>query len=133
MNDIEQHIICKDNEKVVAYILAMTAKSKNDIPVLFPMFEIFNKIIYKGKPVADYDYMVVGQVCVHKNYRGQGIFDRCYEAYRNCFKNRYQFAITEIASANLRSINAHKRIGFSEIYAYTAPDLKEWSVVIWSW
>jgi len=133
MNDIEQHIICKDKEKVIAYLLAMTSKSKNDIPILIPMFETFEKILYMGKPVSTYNYIVVGQVCVSKNYRGQGILDRCYEEYKNSFKGRYDFAITEIASRNVRSINAHKRIGFSEIHKYTSPNGEEWSIVIWEW
>ena len=133
MNDIEQHIICKDNGKVVAYLLAMTSKSKNDIPILIPMFETFEKVLYLGRPVSTYHYMVVGQVCVDKNYRGRGILDRCYEQYKNSFKNRYDFAVTEIAANNLRSINAHKRIGFSEVHKYTSPGAELWSIVIWGW
>ncbi|HMJ46517.1 MAG TPA: hypothetical protein VK498_04265 [Ferruginibacter sp.] len=133
LNDIEHHIICRDNEKVVAYLLAMTAASKNDIPVLIPMFRAFEKVIYKGKPLADYNYIVVGQVCVDKYYRGQGVLDKCYGKYRECFKDRFDFAITEIAARNIRSINAHKRIGFTEAHKYTSPDMEEWSIVIWEW
>ena len=133
MNNIEQHIICKHKEKVIAYLLAMTAKSKNDIPILIPMFEIFKEVFYMGRPVSNYNYIVVGQVCVDKDYRGQGVLDRCYDTYKNFFKNRYDFAITEIASRNLRSINAHKRIGFSEAHRYTSPNMEEWSIVVLDW
>lgn len=133
MNDIEQHIICKDKENIIAYLLAMTLKSQHDIPVLIPMFEAFKMVSYRGKPVSSYKYIVVGQVCVDKNYRGKGILDRCYEEYKNSFSDRYDFAITEIASRNLRSISAHKRIGFSEVHKYTSPNREEWSIVIWQW
>jgi ribosomal protein S18 acetylase RimI-like enzyme len=133
MNDLEQHIICKDEEKVVAYLLAMTAAAQHDIPVLIPMFELFKTIDYLGKPVSHHHYIVVGQVCVDKNYRGQGILDKCYEKYREQFKNKYDFAITEIATRNTRSIKAHQRIGFKEIYRYVSPDNEEWSIVVWEW
>ena len=133
MNNIEQHIICKEGEKVIAYLLAMTAKSQNDIPVLIPMFKAFKTLSYLGKPVAAYNYIVVGQVCVDKNYRGTGVLDQCYENYKKSFKNRYDFAITEISGRNLRSINAHKRIGFNVIHTYTESDFEEWEVVIWDW
>lgn len=133
MNDIEQHIICKDQEKVVAYLLAMTSRSKNDIPVLVPMFDVFEDLSYLGKPVSTYNYIVVGQVCVHKNYRGRGILDKCYETYKKSFKEKYDFAITEIATTNPRSINAHKRIGFTEIHKYISPDMNVWSIVAWNW
>lgn len=135
MNAIEQHIICKDEEhdKVVAYLLCMTAASKKDIPVLVPMFEIFDEIFYFGKRVSDYNYMVVGQVCVDKNYRGQGVLDYCYQLYRQSFKDKYDFAITEIACSNTRSLNAHKRIGFTEIHHYTSSVPELWSIVAWKW
>ncbi len=133
MNDIEQHVIAKDNGTVVAYLLAMTSKSKYAIPILVPMFNLFDEVDYKGKKVSGYHYIVVGQVCVSKAYRGQGILDKCYEAYKSKFGKDYDFAITEIATSNQRSIHAHKRIGFEEIYRYVAPDKVEWSIVVWDW
>jgi hypothetical protein len=133
MNAIEQSVIAKDEGKIIAYLLAMTKKSKADIPVLIPMFENFEKIKFRGKPLSGYNYIVVGQVCVAKGYRGLGILDNCYAAYKQQFQNKYDFAITEIATKNQRSINAHKRIGFTEIHRYSAPDNKEWSIVIREW
>lgn len=130
MNDIEQHVICKAGNKVVAYLLAMTAAAKNDIPVLIPMFEMFKSVYHKGKAVSDYNYIVVGQVCVDKNYRSRGILDKCYETYKTCMKEKYDFAITEIATRNQRSVKAHQRIGFAEVEQYTSPANEEWSIVI---
>ncbi len=133
MNAIEQSTIAKDDDKIIAYLLAMTSKSKSAIPVLMPMFESFDKIKFRGKILSGYNYIVVGQVCVAKGYRGQGILDNCYAEYKKQFSGKYDFAITEIASRNLRSINAHKRIGFREIHGYTAPDNEQWSIVVWKW
>jgi acetyltransferase (GNAT) family protein len=133
MNAIEQSIIAKDDDKIIAYLLAMTKKSKADIPVLIPLFENIEKIKFRGKSLSGYNYIVVGQVCVAKGYRGLGILDNCYAEYKTQFKNKYDFAITEIATKNARSINAHKRIGFTEIHRYIAPDNTEWSIVIREW
>jgi ribosomal protein S18 acetylase RimI-like enzyme len=131
MNDIEQHVIAKDGDKVIAYLLAMTSKSKGDIPVLLSMFENFDKITFQKRKLSDCNYIVVGQVCVAKDYRGLGILDSCYDEYKKKFQKKYDFAITEIALKNQRSINAHKRIGFREIYRFT--DEVEWSIVVWEW
>jgi len=133
MNDIEAHVIAKDNDRVVAYLLAMTARSRFDIPILLPMFEMFEEVEYDNRKIADYRYMVVGQVCVAESYRGRGIFDACYAAYRDHFKDKYEFAITEIAIRNQRSVNAHKRVGFESIHQYNAPDGEAWSIVVWKW
>jgi hypothetical protein len=133
LNSIENHIIAKDGDSIVGYVLAMTQQSKSDIPILIPMFDIFNDIIFNGKKVSDYHYIVVGQVCVDKAYRGQGIFDKDYFTYRDFYKDKYDFAITEIATTNTRSLQAHKRIGFKVINSYIAPDKTEWEVVVWDW
>jgi len=133
LNDYEKHIIAKDNDKIIGYLLAMTKLSKFDIPILVPMFNAFGSILYGYRKVDDYNFIVVGQVCIDKEYRGKGILDNCYSAYKNYYSDKYDFAITEIASDNLRSINAHKRIGFKEIHSYIAPDNTEWMVVLWDW
>lgn len=133
MNAVEQNVIAKNGSEVVAYIIAMTAASRNDIPVLVPMFELFNRLVYNGKPVAAYRYMVIGQVCVDKSCRGLGVFGACYAEYKKRYAGTYDFGITEIATSNTRSLNAHKRIGFTEIHRYTAPDGEEWSIVVWNW
>ena len=133
LNDFERHVIAKDNEKVIGYLLAMTKQSRLDIPVLIPMFELFDTVSYNGKKISNYNYLVVGQVCIDKAYRGQGILDHCYAAYRDHYRTRYDFAITEIAYSNLRSLKAHKRIGFREIKNYVSPDKTKWSVVLWDW
>jgi L-amino acid N-acyltransferase YncA len=133
LNHYEKHIIAKDNDKVIGYLLAMTKRSRLDIPVLIPMFELFDAVYYNDKKICKYNYLVVGQVCIDKAYRGQGILDRCYAAYRQHYRPKYDFAITEIATTNVRSLKAHKRIGFKEINIYVSPDETEWSVVLWDW
>lgn len=133
LNETAPHIIGVDGERVVAYLLAMTAAARNLIPVLVPMFNMFERIDRNGKPVSAYPYIVVGQVCVDKDYRGQGVLDACYAAYRDYYKQHCDFAITEIAVRNTRSIKAHHRIGFTEAQRYTAPNGEEWSIVVWEW
>jgi ribosomal protein S18 acetylase RimI-like enzyme len=133
LNDTEAHVIAKDGDKVIGYLLAMTKKSQFDIPILVPMFEKFNEVKFRDQFISAYNYIVVGQVCIDKSYRGQGIFDKCYYSYRNYFKNRYDFAITEIDSKNIRSLNAHRRVGFSTINKYQDGNGREWVIVLWDW
>ena len=47
MNNIEKHVVAKDGEKVIGYVLAMTEESKFDIPMLLPMFDFFSEWIKK--------------------------------------------------------------------------------------
>jgi ribosomal protein S18 acetylase RimI-like enzyme len=97
------------------------------------MFEAFDKINYNSNKVTDQDFIIIGQVCIDKQYRGQGIFDKCYAAYQEFYGSKYDFAITEIANTNTRSLHVHKRLGFREIDSYIAPDKTVWVVVVWDW
>ncbi|EKB48975.1 GNAT family N-acetyltransferase [Cecembia lonarensis] len=133
MNDFAPHVIAKSGERVVAYALAMTPQTKEDVPVLIPMFEQFDHLTYQSKQLSLWNYLVVGQVCVSKYFRGQGIFDRLYQFYRSTFEKKFDFAITEIASNNPRSIRAHQRVGFEEIHRFTDSLPVDWSIVIWNW
>ena len=133
LHAIEPSLIVKDGDKIVGYALAMTEASKTIIPVLVPMFDIFNNIMYKGKAISSYRYIVVGQVCIDKAYRGQGVFDDCYKAYKATFGSKYDFAITEISTKNKRSLNAHQRAGFRSIHTYAVPGGDEWDIVLWAW
>ncbi|GMQ25006.1 hypothetical protein Aoki45_16880 [Algoriphagus sp. oki45] len=132
MNSIAPHIIAKDGEKVVGYILAMTKASKDLVPILIPMFAQFDQLYYQGKRVSDFEYLVIGQICVGKSHRGQGLFDRMYAAYREAFSETYSFAITEIAKSNTRSLSAHRRVGFEVIHKFK-DDLFDWAIVAWDW
>ncbi|MEP6583094.1 MAG: GNAT family N-acetyltransferase, partial [Ginsengibacter sp.] len=88
MNDIEASIIAKNGDDVIGYLLAMTKHSGNDIPVLIPMFEVFDNVIYDSKKISVCNYIVVGQVCIAKEWRGQGILDDCYLAYKEYLSDR---------------------------------------------
>jgi len=133
MNSYEQSVIAKENDIVVAYLLAMTQQSKYDIPILAPMFEVFNQRVYRGRKISEYNYLVVGQVCVAKEFRGKGILDECYQEYKKRFAKKYDFAITEIARNNLRSMKAHERIGFKTIHQYLESNGTDWNIVVWDW
>lgn len=133
MHAIEPSLIAKDGSAVVGYALAMTTATKIDFPILEPLFELFGKIEYKGKMISDYNYMVVGQTCIDKAYRGKGILQKLYSAYIKRFHLKYDFAITEIATKNLRSRHAHEKIGFRTVHEYVAPDGVGWTIVLLQW
>jgi len=132
MQEIEPHVIAVDGKKVIGYILAMTKESRDLVPVLVPMFEQFDRLILGEKYLSHFDYMVIGQICVDKAYRGQGIFDKMYELYRRTFSVQYNFAITEIALSNKRSLKAHQRVGFRTIHEFEDISNK-WAIVLLDW
>ena len=133
MNRDAPSVIAKSDSKVIGYCLAMTKKFREDIPVLIPMFEIMDRLTYQGKSIHAYRYIVSGQVCVDKAFRGQRVLDQMYTCYQQAYRQEHAFILTEISRRNPRSIKAHQRIGFETLTSYTAPDGEDWDIVIWNW
>ncbi|WP_242535689.1 GNAT family N-acetyltransferase [[Muricauda] lutisoli] len=77
MNEACGHIIAVDKNQVVGYALCMHPKFAEFIEVLRPMFREIDKIL-EGK----LNYMAMGQICVAKSHRGQGIFRKLYQTMK---------------------------------------------------
>ncbi len=121
MNDACPHIIAKDQEKVVGYALCMHPKFGNEIEVLKPMFSEINKVFSEK-------YIVMGQVCIDKAYRKQGIFRKLYETMKEVVIPEYSTIITEVDTTNIRSLEAHYAIGFKRLSNYKASG-RDWKLI----
>jgi hypothetical protein len=123
MNDYCPHSIAKYNDKVVGFALPMTKDIGDEITVLKPMFYQINQII------SDEKYMVMGQICIEKEFRKKGIFRGLYQFMKtDICPNKFDLIITEIDINNHRSINAHKSVGFTKMKDYKFED-KNWRIV----
>ena len=118
--------------QVIGYALMTTLNVCQTIDLMLPLLKMFNQLTFNGKPLNEYRYYVMGQVCVRAGYRGIGVFDALYAQHREWFAERYDFVVTEIAADNLRSIAAHRRVGFQTLHRYfDTVSQKTWEVVIW--
>ncbi|UII74479.1 GNAT family N-acetyltransferase [Flagellimonas sp. HMM57] len=124
MNDEHGHIIAIENDIVIGYALCMHPKFANTINILKPMFKEISKTIeIKTK------YMVMGQICIAKPYRRQGIFKGLYSKMKRTLPKDLDCIITEVDASNQRSLHAHKAIGFTELKRYKTTT-KEWSLIV---
>lgn len=129
MSKLAPQFIAKHNNEVVGYVLTMDASIKNDIPVLQPMFKKVNQLTYNGQKLDEQNYITMGQVCIAKAYRGEGIFAKLYENMFVAMRSKYKFVVTEISVNNPRSVRAHEKIGFKELLNYK-DEIDHWSLVI---
>jgi GNAT superfamily N-acetyltransferase len=127
MNSACAHIIAKDNDIVVGFALVMLSAFRNEIKVLIPMFERIDELVPKDKT-----YVVMGQICVDKNYRKQGIFRGLYHFYKEELQHQFDYLITEVAAINLRSMQAHEAVGFKIIDTYQEDGIV-WNIMLWDW
>jgi ribosomal protein S18 acetylase RimI-like enzyme len=132
MNEAIPQVIAKDGDQVVGYALVMLPAFQDLIPVLKPMFVLFDSLDFRGKKISEYRYYVMGQICVAEGYRGVGIFDGLYQHHRELYRMQFDFVATEIASRNTRSIRAHERVGFKTIHTFQ-DETDHWEIVVWDW
>ncbi len=124
MNVACAHCIAKHGDEVVGYALSMLPSFKNELPLLISMFDEVESIVPKSTR-----YIVMGQICVAKSMRGQGVFRGLYNYMAQELKTNFDAIITEVDAANTRSSNAHKAVGFELLKAHEANN-RLWELII---
>lgn len=132
MNAHRPSAIAVDGDRVVGYALAATRAASAAHPFLNDLFAQIDQLQYRQESLRDVHYVVVGQLCVDKDYRGRGLVGQLYDQFRTSLQPHFRYAITDIAQANRRSLQAHRRIGFQVIHSIDYGGLG-WEVVLWDW
>ena len=125
MNNLCPHIIAKDGHSIVGYALCMHPDYTNEITLLKSMFTEIEATL---DPKVN--FMTMGQVCIDISYRKQGIFRKLYAIMKTAIQPEFNTIITEVASNNTRSLQAHYAIGFKDLKVYRS-NRQEWHLIIW--
>lgn len=125
-------VIAVEGEKVIGYALSMVRELAFRIPVLIPMFQTIDTLSYQGNMLKDSHYYIMGQICIEEKFRGKGIFRELYQQHKKNNSNQYEYLITEVSTRNLRSLRAHQKLGFQNIYQYR-DSTDEWNILLWDW
>jgi hypothetical protein len=125
-------VVARSDGRLVGYALAMARECRELIPVLQPFFRMLDRLAWRGRPLPEVPFYVMGQICVAKAARGSGVVEALYQAHRGEYGGRFEVLATEISVRNPRSFRAHARVGFEEIHRYRDA-VDEWVVVGWGW
>lgn len=132
MNNIAPAIIATDGERLAGYAIAAVKSVGVHHDLLVDLFNVIDGTTYNSRVLKDANYIVVGQICVAKGYRGMGLPKKLYEEFRKTYSQSFDYCITDIAEDNPRSLAAHLKAGFKVIdslkYGGTS-----WHVVLWDW
>eukprot|EP00977_Amphora_coffeiformis_P003967 scaffold795_cov187-Amphora_coffeaeformis.AAC.8 len=149
----------QQQQHVIGYALCMMKSAEVLVPTLSGLFQnIENSTTrYQGKVLVNqsihgkddddnqhhgdnhnhnycyyYKYFVMGQVCVHKDYRGKGIFQGLYQHMKQVMAPHFHGVVTSISTRNQRSLRAHAKVGFSIFHEYSTKE-EDWKLVVWDW
>jgi hypothetical protein len=131
MNDHFPHAIARDGDVLAGYALAMLPLFGDRIPVLRSLFARLDQLEWEGVPLHALRYCVMGQVCVARPYRGQGVFAGVYEDLGRRMAPHFDLLVTEIATRNTRSLRAHEKIGLVEMERFSEAGGADWVIVGW--
>lgn len=132
MNDLTPAIIAKQNGVLVGYALATDQSLLTQHPLLNDLSTQINKVPFGGKFIGDFDYLVVGQLCVAKEVRGLGLAKDLYAQFKATYENRYPFAVTDVDRENLASLKTHLKVGF-QVVSMLQYGSSNWHVAVWDW
>ncbi|HMR89331.1 MAG TPA: GNAT family N-acetyltransferase [Saprospiraceae bacterium] len=129
MNEVTPHIIAKDGNSVIGYALGMSKDFVTRIPELSIMFEMIDKVKTDEWDLSSLNYIVMGQICIKKEYRGLGVFQGLYQKYFETYKGPFPYVVTEVALRNTKSLHAHQKVGFRIIHQYIEDGVDEWAIL----
>ena len=132
MHQFAPSVVIKKADTVVAYAIVFLKEGRNVYPAMEPMFNNFEKITWRNKPFVNYHYYIMGQICIAKEYRGLGLFEKLYHKHKELYQSEYDCIVTSISESNYRSLRAHERFGFKTISAHSDA-IDRWKVVAWDW
>ena len=132
MHSSAPSIVAKQGDELIGYALSMPIEARHSVPLLEPMFQQLSDLEIAGLRLTALRYYVMGQVCVAKAFRGQGVFDALYQGHKAEYQARFELLVTEVSVRNARSLRAHERVGFEPLHRYT-DDVDEWLIMGWDW
>jgi hypothetical protein len=132
MHDAAPSVIAVSEGKVVGYSLVALKTIRDEHPLLADLFNTIDRLQFQTQDLSTSNYVVVGQLCVGKGFRGIGLVDKMYQYYKDCYANEYEYLITDVAQANKRSLKAHKKSGFQVIDELSFEGVG-WDIVLWNW
>ena len=123
-------IALDENNKVVGFTLVMLKEYRNELEILKPLFNLVDTLTFDNTRLQEARYFVMGQVCVAKAARKQGVFSKLYTHLIERTKTDFDYIIIEISSKNQPSLKAHASVGFKLLHQHKTDLGEEWNVVI---
>ncbi|SEA85156.1 GNAT family N-acetyltransferase [Pedobacter hartonius] len=132
LHQISPSIIVKDGDKVVAYVVILLQESEEVYKPLKDLLDLLRSITYQGKSVFDYKIYMLGQDCVHRDYRGKGVIKLLFDFQKEHFASRFELGLSAISVHNPLSQKVHERLGAQTIYVLPV-ESDTWNIVAWDW
>ncbi len=103
--------VAVDNNQIVGFALAGSWNFWQPWPLFTHMIEHLESFTLNGQTLTVENSYQYGPVCIHKDYRGNGIFEKIFTFSLKSMAERYPYMVTFINQINPRSYAAHTKKG----------------------
>lgn len=99
--------VAKNEGLIVAYIFAGSWDYFSQWPIFNHITSLFSELQFQNFDISTTNSFQYGPVCIHKDFRGQGLINPLFELMRLHLLLKYPLSLTFINQVNLPSIKAH--------------------------
>jgi len=104
--------VAMDGGRIIAYAMAASWQFWSEWPLFAHMIEKLPENAFKGQTLSVNNSYQYGPICVNRQYRGSGVFQKVFFASLADMADRYPIMLTFINRINPRSYAAHtKKVG----------------------
>lgn len=96
-----------NKQSIISYVFAGSWEYFSQWEIFNVMTSRFPKLSFQNIPITTINTFQYGPICIHKEYRGQGIINQIFESMRLVFVMKYPISITFINKVNVISERAH--------------------------
>jgi len=132
LHAIAPSVIVMDGPNLAGYALTLTPECLRSYPAAIDTYNHAITLGHNGRPLKNQRFYLMGQICVAEPWRGKGLVATLYEGHRQFYSPQFDYLVTEISTANPRSLKAHQKVGFQIIDTHHDP-AGHWDVVAWNW
>ena len=132
MHGLHPSVVARSEGQVVGYALVAFPELRHGHPLLDDLFGKLDAIRFGGRLLCNSHYVVVGQLCVGKDFRGMGLVQAMYGLFREGLSDRFEYCACDVDRENQRSLKAHLRTGFEVVDALEYGGAL-WDVMVWDW
>lgn len=99
--------VAKDENRIVAYIFTGSWEFFSQWPIFNYMTALFPTLTFLNFDITTLNSFQYGPICIHKEYRSQGLIKPFFEFMRKNLLIQYSLSLTFINKINIPSLKAH--------------------------
>jgi len=128
INDTGVYLSLRGTE-LKGYFITMSKDLAETITFEAELLKNADKMVYDGKSLAEYNYALLAQIVIAKEYRGGMTFYRLHLVTQSMLKDQgFELGVGEVADNNSKSLAVHSYL--TDVGTYTAESGTKWHILV---